>query len=447
MGLARQEEARREEGRSQEKGGKKPGKSILAQQWSAEDEEEQERERRRRHRQLSSVSEVKEEMTNTVQAVKDQNSISQTPNRFCNSLETKPLKLRSSNLENDRTLIDVINKQEDNRVRRRVEMFNNANQDKKETVSVKKLEKKTTELKVKPSSESIQEQKCPIVEKCESHIQQKDTLEETKQNMAQEKKGTTLEVHKNLDQEEDTVLEKHGNLDQEEKESHIGKDEVFREEQKTLNSHVSPRLASFQNEVTTKQPQRASWERKSISRLEVKIQPRVRNFIEASVTTSASGPQTTERNNPKLDNEAESSVSGQAGSEVPLLGSQPVITYSSSFKRITPRTISFRVVSRKDKQDDALSRSASMRLPASTAKLEEKLEKYTSAVQRAGSIKLPPSARRNFQPLSEGVASKRSIFEANVPSQAEPVTLVRKDIRRTVNTTQRSQWRKPSDDS
>ncbi|XP_042321713.1 ladinin-1 isoform X2 [Sceloporus undulatus] len=415
--------------------------------------------------------------SNTVQAVKDQNSISQMPNRFRNSSETKPLKLWSSKLENDSTLVDVINKQEDNRVRRRVEMFNNANQDKKETVSVKKLEKKTTELKAKTSSEPAQEQKCPIVEKYEGRIEQKDILEEKQQNMAQGKKGTTLEVHKNLGQEEDTLLEKHGNLDQEEKECHIDQNEVFREEQKTLNSHVSPRLTSVQNEVATKEPQRTSWERKSISRLEVKIQPRVRNFIEASVTTSASGPQATERNIPKLDNEAESSVSGQAASEVPLLGSRPLITYSSSFKRITPRTISFRVVSRKDKQDDALSRSASMRLPANTAKLEEKLEKYTSAVQRAGSIKLPPSARRNFQPLSEGVASKRSIFEASVPSQAEPVTLARKeslkipggvtsrinlwisrtqepgkdegtkDIRRTVNTTQRSQWGKQSDDS
>ncbi|XP_062834766.1 ladinin-1 isoform X2 [Anolis carolinensis] len=454
-----------------------PTRPCLAQQWNAEDEEEQERERRRRHRQLSSVSEVKEETTSTVQTNDDQKTTSKASNRFCSSSETKPLKLGKSKVENERTLADVEDKQEEISVRRRVEMLNNVNQAKKQTVSIKRFEKKPTEQKAKSSSELIQEPKHPIVDKCGGQVQQKETVEQKQQNLAQEKKETILKVQKNLDQEENTVLEKNGNLDWEEKPCPMGNDEVFQEEEKILNSHVSPTLASVQNEVATKQPQRASLERKSISRLEVKIQPRVRNFIETSITTSASGPQVTERNIPKLDNETASPTSGQGESEVPLLCSRPLISYSSSFKRISPRTISFRVVSRKDKQDDGLSRSASMRLPASTPKLEEKLEKYTSAVQRAGSIRLSSSARRNFQPPAEGVASKRSIFEANVPSRADPPTLVRKeslkipggvtsrinlwisrtqepgkdegtkDIRRIESSMQQNQWGTRSDDS
>nr|XP_060628526.1 ladinin-1 isoform X1 [Anolis sagrei ordinatus] len=453
--------------------------SSLAQQWNAEDEEEQERERRRRHRQLSSVSEVKEETTSTVQTNEEEDTTSKASNRFCNSSETKPLKLGRSKVENDRTLVDEVDKQEEVSVRRRVEMLNNVNQAKKQTVSIKRFQKKATDQKAKSSSEVAQEPKSPIVDKCGGQVQQKETVEQKQQNLDQEKKETPLKVHKNLDQKENTMLQKNGNLDREEKECPMGNDEVFKEEEKTLNSHMSPALASVQNEVAIKQPQRASWERKSISRLEVKIQPRARNFIETSITTSASGPQATARNIPKLDNETSSPASSQGECEVPLLCSRPQISYSSSFKRISPRTISFRVVSRKDKQDDGLSRSASMRLlPANTPKLEEKLEKYTSAVQRAGSIRLSSSARRNFQPPAEGVASKRSIFEANVPSRAEPPTLVRKeslkipggvtsrinlwisrtqepckdegtkqDIRRIESSMQQNQWGTRSDDS
>ncbi|XP_033008959.1 ladinin-1 isoform X1 [Lacerta agilis] len=379
--------------------------SSLAQQWSTEDEEEQERERRRRHRQLSSTTEVKEETSNTVQ-----NATSRTPNRFRGSLEVKPPRQENSKPAKERTLEEVINKQDD-RVRRRVEMFNNVKQEKKETVPARKWKEEAAEKKAKPSSELPQEKKEPTVEKCESLAQQKEPDKENHQNLSEEKKARSSE--------------KQGNLDQDpKKDPKVDEDSVFSEEQKALKEHKSQRPAAVQNEVATQQPLRASWERRSISRLEVKINPRVRSFTE--VAPAASGPQAAERSRLKIE-EAAISPSGQDGSEAPLLNTQPLITYSSSFKRVSPRTISFRVVPRKEKQDDTLSRSASMRLPASTAKLEEKLEKYTSAVQRAGSIKLPPSTRRNFHPPSEGVASKRSIFEATVPIRAETATPVRKE--------------------
>ncbi|XP_062999925.1 ladinin-1 [Elgaria multicarinata webbii] len=434
--------------------------SSLAQQWSAEDEEEQERERRRRHRQLSSSSEVKVETPSAVQ-----NATSRAPNRFRSPTEAKPSKLVTSKLENERKQVDILNKQEDRRVRKRVEMFNNVKQDKKETLDARKLKKEAVEEKVKSPSEPPQEQKDPIVEKCEVLVQQKDPAKEKHQKLDQEKK--------------ETAVEKRENLDQEVKDPNTDKDQVFIEEQKSMNTHESQRLSAVQNEVATQQPQRTSWERKSISRLEVKIQPRARNIsfheVPRSAATPASVPQATERSIPKTEGEAVSCPSHQDGSEAPLLISHPVITYSSSFKRTTPRTISFRVVSKKDKEEDTLSRSTSMRLPVNAAKLEERREKYASAVQRAGSIKLPPSARRNFQLASEGVASKRSIFETNI--RAEPTTtLIRKeslkipggvtsrinlwisrtqesskdegvkDIRRIENT-QQSQWGKRSNDS
>uniref|UniRef100_A0A5F4WKZ4 Ladinin 1 n=2 Tax=Callithrix jacchus TaxID=9483 RepID=A0A5F4WKZ4_CALJA len=56
-------------------------------------------------------------------------------------------------------------------------------------------------------------------------------------------------------------------------------------------------------------------------------------------------------------------------------------TYSSSLKRSSSRTISFRMNPRKDNSETTLTRSASMRLPANTEKLGEKLERYHTAIQ------------------------------------------------------------------
>ncbi|XP_009980098.1 PREDICTED: LOW QUALITY PROTEIN: ladinin-1 [Tauraco erythrolophus] len=104
------------------------------------------------------------------------------------------------------------------------------------------------------------------------------------------------------------------------------------------------------------------------------------------------------------------------------------VIYSSSIRRTSPRTVSFRVISRKQKEESQspLTRSASMRIPGSSTTIEEKLEKYTSAVQRSEVAKSSLTIQKNLMPSSEGVASKRNFFEASAPSKAEPLT-VRKD--------------------
>ncbi|XP_077191132.1 ladinin-1 [Paroedura picta] len=373
--------------------------SSLAQQWSAEDEEEQERERRRRHRQLSSSSDAKQETLST-----DTKVTCQVPNRFHNSSEVKPSKVGNAILENERKLVEKINKQDNRRTRWKAETLNNVKQDKTETMNARKLE--TKEKKTESLTESIQEQKDPNPTKCQDLSHQKPPTEEKPQNVRLIKREPKVGKPKSLVQKEETP--------------EVSKDKQSDEEQKVQNAHDSQRAPEVQNEETMQKPQRAAWERKSISRLEVKINSRIRNGTEAASSPPASVQQETERSIPKIDE-----VDSEGGPEVSSV-SHPLVTYSSSFKRISPRTISFRVVSPKEKQD-ILYRSASMRLPASTAKFGEKLEKYTTAVQRAGSIKLPPSARRNFQPLSEGVASKRNIFEASVAVRAEPITTVRKE--------------------
>ncbi|XP_050183095.1 ladinin-1 isoform X2 [Myiozetetes cayanensis] len=103
-------------------------------------------------------------------------------------------------------------------------------------------------------------------------------------------------------------------------------------------------------------------------------------------------------------------------------------TYSSSIRRTSPRTVSFRIISRKQKEESQspLTRSASLRIPGSSSTIGEKLEKYNSAVQRSEGVKSSVPVQKSRLLSSEGVASKRSFFEASAPSKAEPLA-VRKD--------------------
>ncbi|NXL03724.1 LAD1 protein, partial [Mesembrinibis cayennensis] len=104
------------------------------------------------------------------------------------------------------------------------------------------------------------------------------------------------------------------------------------------------------------------------------------------------------------------------------------VTYSSSIRRTSPRTVSFwvRAKARGCVQLSPLFTSASLRIPGSSTTIGEKLEKYNSAVQRSEVVKTSLNLQKNLLLSSEGVASKRNFFEASVPSKAEPLA-VRKD--------------------
>ncbi|XP_059001529.1 ladinin-1 isoform X2 [Mustela lutreola] len=106
-------------------------------------------------------------------------------------------------------------------------------------------------------------------------------------------------------------------------------------------------------------------------------------------------------------------------------------TYSSSLKRSSPRTISFRMSPRKDNSETTLTRSASMRLPAGTVKLGEKLERYHTAIQRSESVRCPGSSRTEFFVAPMGVASKRHLFEKELvgQSRAEPASSRKENLR------------------
>ncbi|NXS45090.1 LAD1 protein, partial [Balaeniceps rex] len=105
------------------------------------------------------------------------------------------------------------------------------------------------------------------------------------------------------------------------------------------------------------------------------------------------------------------------------------VTYSSSIRRTSPRTVSFRVRANTTgcvQLSPLFFTSASLRIPGSSTTIGEKLEKYTSAVQRSEVVKTSLTIQKSLLLSSEGVASKRNFFEASTPSKAEPLA-VRKD--------------------
>ncbi|NXO40896.1 LAD1 protein, partial [Locustella ochotensis] len=101
------------------------------------------------------------------------------------------------------------------------------------------------------------------------------------------------------------------------------------------------------------------------------------------------------------------------------------ITFSSSIRRASPRTVSFRVRATAGGWFSFLY-SASLRIPGSNSTIGEKLEKYNSAVQRSEGVKSSVPVQKSRLLSSEGVASKRNFFEGSAPGKAEPAAL-RKD--------------------
>ena len=73
---------------------------------------------------------------------------------------------------------------------------------------------------------------------------------------------------------------------------------------------------------------------------------------------------------------------------------------------------------RRDRSEAALTRSPSVRLPASSVKLGPKLERYHSAIQRSASVKCASPPRTEFLVAPVDVASKRHLFEKELVGQS-----------------------------
>ncbi|XP_073176138.1 ladinin-1 isoform X2 [Lepidochelys kempii] len=358
--------------------------ASLARQRTLEDEEEQARERRRRDRNLSSTTDVEDEALCPVQ---DTNK--QAVERLPRLKEAEPPAAATAEEEMaERKLTAVLRPQEIRRQRWQVESSGNLRKEKEQPENCREPDVGAGHLEAAPCRESA--------------LGGKALAGEQHQGVAQEPTGPKAEQCPESAPEQKVLVG----------EWHQGS----AQDEKDLIADEPPQ----EPEVTGGQPQGSAQEQKDRSHLEVKVSSRGGSHIEQkpdSPVTHPSSQQDTARNPPQAQKAAGSpSTHDRPGGSSAASPTQ--VTYSSSFKRISPRTVSFRVIQRKDKEENAFTRSASVRLPASSIRIEEKLEKYTSAVQRS-EVKSPVSMPRSFLLSSEGVASKRSIFEASAPDKAD----------------------------
>ncbi|XP_038604605.1 ladinin-1 [Tachyglossus aculeatus] len=404
--------------------------SSLAKQWSLEDEEEVKRERRRRYRNLSSSTDD-EAPSSGQQAVERLPSVD----------EGNVLKLSSPpSPDQDEAFEAVLRTGSERRQRRQAEPGQSQRKERKRT-----------------ESNSSQKQ---------DEVAGKSQMQERQEAEARESEGQEAEAGRSKRQEveaggnERQEAEAEGSEKQERHEAEVGESEKERQEAEpgeTKRQQVKPvghqgpeqpqDLGTKQKEVPRPPPrQRLIREHRRLqaegttgSGKEEKhlkgVEPRGKK---AEPLASALGQDTPTGDQPRpepsgqkvsaRENQREEQkvtalpIGAVCGKPITLqvkvgraeadeVTSPTQSTCNISLMRASPRTISFRVKSKKESSEMPFTRSASMRIPPSRVKLEEKLEKYNSAVQRSESIKCPSSSRTDLVVAPKGVASKRSLFE------------------------------------
>ncbi|XP_009280181.1 PREDICTED: ladinin-1 [Aptenodytes forsteri] len=351
--------------------------SSLARQRTLEDEEEQQRERRRRHRSLLSSTSMDEEPPSPV---KDTSPASSRPQSL-----VKPVSLED---EEERKLSEVLKTQEGRRIRSPMAISEKLRQDKEQQepgVGASHVEAGT---QPRMGQESIQ-------------------AGEQGQDAAKGGGDPPGDQHPEPASERKAVVR--GRLQDKEGQGVGMPRGEQRKEVGEPQQRASPELGGCrlrEVKILTRQGSRSTEEKT------------------ASVVTSSLDQQQPSRNPSKEVMQ----VSPTQDEAVEKSDTSPThVTYSSSIRRTSPRTVSFRMISRKQKEESQspLTRSASLRIPGSSTTIGEKLEKYTSAVQRSEVVKSSLTIQKSLL-SSEGVASKRNFFEASAPSKAEPLA-IRKD--------------------
>ncbi|XP_008497736.2 ladinin-1 [Calypte anna] len=352
--------------------------SSLARQRTLEDEEEQQRERRRRHRNLLSSTARDEEPPSPV---KDTNPASSRP---------QPV-VKSGFPENkeEHKVSEVLKTQEGRRTRSPM------------SISEKLRQKEQQELGVGRSRVRVEQEKIQAGER--------------------DQDGTK------------------GRRDQPGDQNPVQKTVVRGWLQDKEGQSVGTRQKEQQKEEGEQQP-RASPELGGCRIREVKILTRQGSCSmeekTSSVVTLALDPQKPSRSPSKEVTQL--SPTPEESAEKSDTFPTPV-TYSSSIRRTSPRTVSFRVISRKQKEESQspLTRSVSLRIPGSSTTIGEKLEKYNSAVQRSEVVRSSLAVQKSLLLSSEGVASKRNFFETSAPTKAEPVAVKKDNLKLSGSVTSR----------
>ncbi|KAI5766342.1 LAD1 [Gulo gulo luscus] len=450
--------------------------SSLARQWTLEDEEEQERERRRRHRNLSST-------TDDEAPKPAQNGDTPSAQRLPSVEEAEAPKPRTSvSKDEDEDVQALLRTRQERRQRRQAVEAARApsppeteegrdgsgpGQAKQQPLVPKK------EVELPPPRRLSRERRGPWAREEESSAAQeseggkKEASEKPTVSEKPPAPGKTLVLGKRLVSEESSISGKALGPEKtsvsekravSEKKSILEKTSVLEKPPapgKTSDSDrrtVSEKASLFEKSLVSEKTL-ATETKLAPKRAAAPRQPQAGERLASgesqhTSTTGQSGkalPEKTSPSSAKLreqgapDPPAATSrlppitlqVKIPSNEEEPDTLSPTQATYSSSLKRSSPRTISFRMSPRKDNSETTLTRSASMRLPAGTVKLGEKLERYHTAIQRSESVKCPGSSRTEFFVAPMGVASKRHLFEKELvgQSRAEPASSRKENLR------------------
>ncbi|XP_058712130.1 ladinin-1 isoform X2 [Poecile atricapillus] len=406
--------------------------SSLARQRTLEDEEEQQRERRRRHRNLLSSTSTDEEPASPV---KDTSPASSRPPSL--------VKLQSLEDGEEQKLSEVLKTQEGRRTRWLPAVSEKLRQEQEQK------EQEQKELEQKEQEQKEQEQK---------ELEQKELEQKEMEQKEQEQKE---QEQKEMEQKEQEQKEQ----DLEQKEPGLGGScpqpgaQPRRRQESGRAAEQDQELAKGRGDpagdknlepaperkgmVRTRLQDREQrvWTPRGEQRKEPKEPPEVGScrLREVKILTRV-GNRSTEEKTSAITSSPEQQAPRNPSKQVIQLfpprdepaekpdPSPTHITFSSSIRRASPRTVSFRIISRKQKEESPspLTRSASLRIPGSNSTIGEKLEKYNSAVQRSEGVKSSLPVQKSRLLSSEGVASKRNFFEGSAPGKAE-AAVVRKD--------------------
>ncbi|XP_027645682.1 ladinin-1 isoform X2 [Falco biarmicus] len=360
--------------------------SSLARQRTLEDEEEQQRERRRRHRSLLSSTSTDEEPSSPR---KDTSPASSRPPSL-----VKPVPPED---REERKLSEVLKTQEGRRTRSTMAVSEKLRQEKEQQEPGVGASRVEARMQLRAGQQSIQ-------------------AGEQDQDVAKGRGDPPREQHPEPASERKVVLR--GRLQDKERQ---GVETPRGEPRKEVGEpQQQPELGGCrlrEVKILTRQGSRSMEEKAALVVTSSLDQQPSRNPSKEVIQPS-----------PTRDEPAEKSDTSPA-----------LVTYSSSIRRTSPRTVSFRVISRKQKEESQspLTRSTSLRIPGSSTTIGEKLEKYTSAVQRSEVVKSSLNIQKSRLLSSEGVASKRNFFEASVPSKAEPLAVRKDNLKITGSVTSR----------
>ncbi|XP_007456227.1 PREDICTED: ladinin-1 [Lipotes vexillifer] len=429
--------------------------SSLARQWTLEDKEEQERERRRRHRSLSSTAD--DEVAQPAQPAQDGDAAAPERLPSVEEMEVSPRPPLDSSGEDVQA---VLRARQERRQRQREaevaqapvqEQLDAEEEDSAGTGQAGQLPSaREKELGLLSRRRLSREQRSSWVRGEESLVGREPACSRKGGSEKPSAPEKTLAPEKSLDSKEVSTSGKTASPEKVsvsqkiavlEKRTISGKTLVL-EKTSVFEKLPSPGKTSDSEERRTSEKAAvfektpAPETRLAPARAVAPGQPRAQE--QPASAQSPSTPKGQERAGPKQEPPSSAGLRGQ-GAERPAgtchlppitlqmkipskedeadTPSPTQATYSSSLKRSSPRTISFRMSPRRDHSEAALTRSSSMRIPASSFTLGQKLERYHTAVQRSESVRSPGPSRAEFLVAPVDVASKRHLFEKELVGQ------------------------------